>query len=44
MLDGIMADVPSEWKNDNVARIQEHLRRMREHAEEFADQVERMLV
>jgi hypothetical protein len=43
-LDGIMADVPAEWKNDSVATIEEHLRGMREHAEEFADQVERMLV
>jgi hypothetical protein len=39
-----MADVPAEWKNDSVATIEEHLRGMREHAEEFADQVERMLV
>ena len=44
LLDGIAADVPAEWNNGNVPRIEHHLRSVREHAAEFAEDVRRFLV
>ncbi len=38
------ADAPSEWNNDNEPRIRQHLASLRDHADEFADQVRRFLV
>jgi hypothetical protein len=43
-LAGIAADVPAEWNNDNVLKIERHLRAVREHAAEFADEIRRSLV
>lgn len=43
-LDDMFADVPVEWKNDNEARIDSHLSTIRDHAEEFAEQIRRFLV
>jgi hypothetical protein len=39
----IVAEIPIEWNNEIVARIQEHLRVVSEHATEFAEQVRRRL-
>jgi hypothetical protein len=44
VLDGFVADVPAEWNNDNVHRIEHHLRSVREHAAEFTEEVQRFLV
>lgn len=43
-LAGIVADVPAEWNNENVLKIEGHLRAVSEHATEFADEVRRSLV
>lgn len=43
VLEGLFADIPQEWKNESGLRIQEHLISMRDHAEEFAEQVRRFL-
>jgi hypothetical protein len=44
LLQGIVADVPAEWKNDNLPKIERHLRTVRDHAAEFAEEVRRILV
>lgn len=44
LLDGIVADVPPEWNNDNVPKIKQHLRTVRDHAGEFAEATRRILV
>jgi hypothetical protein len=44
LLEGIVADVPAEWNNDSLPKIEGHLRALREHAEEFAEEVRRFLV
>lgn len=44
VLAGIVADVPAEWNNDNLPKIERHLRTMRDHAGEFAEEVRRFLV
>jgi len=36
--------VPAEWNNMNESRIREHLLTVRDHAEEFAEQIRRFLV
>jgi hypothetical protein len=38
------ANVPREWNNGSLTRIEEHLRLVGEHAEEFAEEVKRRLV
>ncbi len=43
-LEEIFADVPPEWNNTNGPRIAQHLTEMRDHAEEFAEQIRRFLV
>jgi hypothetical protein len=43
LLEGIVADVPAEWNNDNVPKIARHLRTVRDHAVEFAEEVRRIL-
>lgn len=43
ILDQIFADVPSEWNNDDVPKIGQHLCTMRDHAEEFAEEIRRFL-
>ena len=43
-LAGIAADVPAEWNNENVFKIEGHLLAVSEHAAEFADEVRRSLV
>ena len=44
LLSEIVEDVPREWNNDNVPKIKEHLRVLRDHASEFAEAVRRFLV
>jgi hypothetical protein len=39
----IVAEVPSEWNNEKVPRIEEHLQVIGEHASEFAEQIRRRL-
>lgn len=39
----IKADVPEAWVNRDIARIEAHLRTLREHADEFIDEVRRKL-
>jgi hypothetical protein len=43
-LSEVTADVPPEWNNGDVLKIESHLRAMRVHAEEFAEEVRRILV
>jgi hypothetical protein len=43
-LAGIVADVPAEWNNDNLAKIERHLQTVRDRAGEFAAEVQRILV
>lgn len=42
-LDSILADVPSEWNNENLLKIERHLRELSAHAVEFAEEVRRRL-
>ena len=44
LLEGIVADVPAEWNNDNLPKIERHLRTVRDHPGEFAEEVRRFLV
>ena len=44
LLAGIVADVPAEWNNDNLPKIERHLRTVRDRAGEFAQEVQRILV
>jgi hypothetical protein len=44
LLAGMVADVPDEWNNDSLFKIERHLRSMREHAADFAEQIRRFLV
>jgi hypothetical protein len=44
LLKEIVADVPAEWNNDNLPKIERHLRTVRDHAGEFAEEVRRFLV
>lgn len=38
-----IAEIPQEWKNDDVPRIEQHLCSIRDHAEEFAEEARRFL-
>ncbi len=40
----ILAEVPAEWNNEDAGKIGMHLGAMRDHAEEFAEEVRRFLV
>jgi hypothetical protein len=42
-LDGILADVPAEWNNENLSKIERHLKMVSDHATEFAEEVRRRL-
>jgi hypothetical protein len=42
-LDGILADVPAEWNNENLSKIEWHLRTVSNHATEFAEEIRRRL-
>jgi len=44
MLGTMVADIPVEWNNGIVAGIERHLRVMREHSSEFAEEIRRFLV
>ena len=44
ILAGIVADLPSEWNNGTLAKIEAHLRTVRDHRLEFAEEVRRILV
>jgi hypothetical protein len=43
MLKTIVADIPTEWNNDSLRKIERHLRMVREHAAEFAEEIRRFL-
>jgi hypothetical protein len=43
VLGEIFADVPQEWNNENGPKIMQHLCAVREHADEFAEQIRRFL-
>ncbi|HUQ92326.1 MAG TPA: hypothetical protein VM120_11650 [Bryobacteraceae bacterium] len=42
-LDGILADVPPEWNNESLTRIERHLWTVSAHAAEFGEEVRRRL-
>jgi hypothetical protein len=42
-LQGIMAEVPPEWNNEILQRIEGHLRVVSDHAIEFAEEIKRRL-
>lgn len=44
VIDGIEADVPTEWRGEGIDRIWLRLRGMREHAGEFMEAIRRLLV
>jgi hypothetical protein len=44
LVEEVVAEVPMEWKNDNVTRIERHLQAVREHADDFAAAIRRFLV
>lgn len=44
LLAGMVADVPPEWNNGDPPKIELHLHAVRDHAEEFAEEVRRFLV
>jgi hypothetical protein len=44
LLSELAAEVPSEWNNESVPKIKEHLCVMRDHAGEFAESLRRFLV
>ena len=44
VLDEVLADVPAEWKNEkDELKIRQHLAAIRDHTDEFAEQVRRFL-
>jgi len=43
LLEAILADVPLEWNNVGLQKIERHLRMVSEHAGEFAEQIRRRL-
>jgi hypothetical protein len=42
-LEGIVAQVPPEWNNKSLAKIENHLNMLSGHATEFAEEVKRRL-
>jgi hypothetical protein len=42
-LEGILNDVPPEWNNGSLAKIERHLRTVSGHAAEFAEEIRRRL-
>lgn len=42
-LDSILAEVPPEWNNESLVRIERHLRTVSGHAAEFAEEIRRRL-
>jgi hypothetical protein len=42
-LDAILAEVPVEWNNESLSKIERHLRTISAHATEFAEEVRRRL-
>lgn len=43
VLAGIVAEMPTEWNNDILPKIEQHLRMVRERAGEFAEEIQRIL-
>jgi hypothetical protein len=43
-IDRLVTEVPNQWKNEKWERIRLHLCAMREHCEEFAEEIRRFLV
>ena len=43
-LDAMLDEVPSEWKNEELSKIEQHLRAVSSHAAEFAEEIRRRLV
>jgi hypothetical protein len=44
LLAAIVADVPAEWNNESLIKIEQHLRTVRDRAGEFAEEIQRFLV
>ncbi|MBI4909982.1 MAG: hypothetical protein HY820_40560 [Acidobacteria bacterium] len=42
-LDGILAEMPPQWKNEDLEKIERHLRNLSAHAADFAQEVRRRL-
>jgi len=42
-LDTILANAPPEWNNRCLPKLEEHLRAMSAHAEEFVEEIKRRL-
>jgi hypothetical protein len=43
-LDATLAEVPSEWNNEDLGKIERHLRAVSNHAGEFAEEIRKRLV
>jgi hypothetical protein len=43
VLDGIVNEVPPEWNNGSLPKIEQHLRTVGAHAAEFAEEIRRRL-
>ena len=43
VLAGFLADLPSEWSDESLPKIKEHLCAIRDHGAEFAEAVRRFL-
>lgn len=43
IISGIISNIPMEWRNDNMAKIQNHIMQISTHANEFIDEVRRTL-
>jgi hypothetical protein len=43
VLDGIVNEVPPEWNNGSLPKIEQHLRTVSAHAAEFAEEIRRRL-
>jgi hypothetical protein len=42
-LPGIIAEIPVGWHNERVAEIEEHIRMVSRHADEFGEEIRRRL-
>jgi hypothetical protein len=42
-LDTVLAEIPSEWNNEAVTKIERHLRTVGGRAEDFAEEIRRKL-
>jgi len=44
LLQSMVTNIPTEWNNDNVTKISQHIRSIREHTSDFAEEIRRFLV